>query len=132
MTPFPARPSLNLNRHYALLFVAMTAVLLFGAAARSGPDTPHRLPATLSADTMTVEVEAGQPLIMDLPSRYGGRPIQAYRIARAPALASVAGESLLWITRRGDEGQHDIALLAQTADAPADTVWVQVNVSSTE
>ncbi len=81
---------------------------------------------------MTVEVEAGQPLITDLPSRYGGRPIRAYRIARAPALASVAGESLLWVTRSDDEGQHHIALLAQTVDAPADTVWVRVNVNPAE
>lgn len=131
MTHLRARSFLKMDHFRALLFAAMSAVLLLTLAFRNAPDVTPR-PAMSPADTMTVEVEAGQPLITDLPSRYGGRPIRAYRIARAPALASVAGESLLWVTRPGDEGQHDIALLAQTVDAPADTVWVRVNVSAAE
>ena len=138
MTPLPAFTLSNMDHRPALLVAALNAVLLFGLAFQNPPDAtsptdPTALPAGISrADTMTVQVEAGQPLITDLPSRYGGRPIRAYRIARAPALASVAGESLLWVTRSGDEGQHDIALLAQTVNAPADTVWVRVNVTPPE
>ena len=115
-----------------LLLVAVGAALVSGLAFQPSPDATTPVRPAVPADTMTVEVEAGQPLITDLPSRYGGRPIRAYRIARAPALASVAGESLLWITHPGDVGQHDIALLAQTVDAPPDTVWVRVNVNPAE
>ena len=144
MTPLPAFTLSNMDHRSALLFAALSAVLLFGLAFQHPSDAAPPLdsvslpdaaspPASIShADTMTVQVEAGQPLITDLPSRYGGRPIRAYRIARAPALASVAGESLLWVTRPGDKGQHDIALLAQTVNAPADTVWVRVNVTPPE
>ena len=115
-----------------LLLVAVGAVLLSGLVFQPSPDAMAPVRPVAPPDTMTVEVNAGQPLITDLPSRYGGRPIRAYRIARAPALASVAGESLLWITRPGDVGQHDIALVAQTVDAPADTVWVRVNVTAAQ
>lgn len=116
----------------AIFCLGLALLLTFTLALYPPPDASAVSTASAShpADTLSVDVEAGRPLITDLPSRYRGQPIRAYRIARAPALASVAGQSLLWITRSEDVGQHEIALLAQTSRAPADTVWVRVNVKA--
>jgi len=121
-----ARPAI-LCLILALVLTSMLALYALPAASATSAS-----PAAHRADTLTVNVEAGRPLITDLPSRYRGQPIRAYRIARAPALASVAGQSLLWITASEDVGQHDIALLAQTSGPSADAVWVRVNVQPDE
>jgi len=54
--------------------------------------------------------------------------VSRYELIRGPALSSVAGRSLLWVTRPDDTGRHQIDLVAEADGYPVDTVRVEISV----
>lgn len=89
---------------------------------------PARHQAQSVGDTLTVRVDAGEPLIASLPPTVGGEPVERYRLLRAPALASVAGRSLLWVTRPDDAGTQHLRIAAHGTSTPPDTLHIEVVV----
>jgi hypothetical protein len=100
------------------------------APAVAAPATarPAERRAQAMQDTLTVRVDAGEPLIASLPPTVGGEPVDRYRLLQAPALASVAGRSLLWVTRAQDAGTHHLPIAAHGTSTPPDTLHVEVVV----
>ncbi|NBC86662.1 MAG: hypothetical protein GVY25_10775 [Bacteroidetes bacterium] len=96
-------------------------------AIRPVPERPLSR-AVADRDTLRQTVQAGESLILTLPGQVNGRPVSRYELIRGPALSSVAGRSLLWVTRRGDTGRHQIDLVAEADGSPVDTVRVEISV----
>jgi len=122
-------------RHKMLLTLISSAVgvLILGFtvkpadAIRPGPERP--LPrAVADRDTLRQTVQAGESLILTLPEQVNDRLVSRYELIRGPALSSVAGRSLLWVTRPDDTGRHQIDLVAEADGSPVDTVRVEVSV----
>ena len=58
------------------------------------------------ADTVFVEVMAGETLIFALPDSLSEEKVDSWRVVKAPAYSSVANRSFLWKTRKEDRGLH--------------------------
>lgn len=120
------------NRTLLTLLTSVVALVVFSAMdplsnCESCSQRPSAPPVAV-VDTLAESVQAGEALIVVLPETVGERPAEEYRIHQAPALASVAGRSLLWVTRAGDTGSHQIILSARMQGGDVDTLWVNVDV----
>lgn len=108
--------------------------------AHAEPDDAKKTPAaggrstwSAAAQSREYRVPAGETLIVALPAAFdrdtlGTQPVQAYALLRAPALSDVADRSFAWRTRPQDAGRHRILLEASFADAPPDTLALDVTV----
>ncbi|HHP7238258.1 hypothetical protein [Longibacter sp.] len=116
-----------------MLVSSAVGVLILGftvgpaGAVRHGHERPVPR-AVADRDTLRQTVQAGKSLILTLPERINDRPVSRYYLIRGPALSSVAGRSLLWVTRPEDTGLHRIDLIAEADGSPIDTVRVKVSV----
>lgn len=94
-------------------------------APRVAPLAPS---ATGTRDTLRPSVEAGNPLILNLPTELESRTVDRYALIRGPALSGVAGYSFTWITRSVEPGTYDVLLRANHPDASPDTLVLHVEV----
>jgi hypothetical protein len=124
---------------YRVLVPTLAAVLLGlagpgDASAPKGlePSAPSRVasPPSRPPDTVRAATDAGVPLTLTLPETVKGRPVARYSLLRGPALSGVAGRSFVWIPEGAAPGSHHVLLRADAADAPPDTLVVQIDVRS--
>ena len=79
-----------------------------------------------ASDTLRYQVRAGQPLLVALPPRAGGRDA-AYSVVSAPAMSWLVDRSFFWQTLATERGVMPV-LLRQTA-AEADTLVLLVEIT---
>lgn len=96
------------------------------------PSAPPRVasPPSRPPDTVRATADTGVPLTLTLPETVNGRPVARYSLLRGPALSGVAGRSFTWIPEGAAPGPHHALLQADAADAPPDTLVVQIDVRS--
>ena len=94
------------------------------------PDADLRVAATIVPlrDTVRASAKRGTPLILTLPAKLNGRPVERYSLLRGPALSGVAGRSFTWIPEGAGPGIHEALLRAHAPDAPPDTLVAQINL----
>ncbi len=78
-------------------------------------------------DTLHTSAEPGTPLTLTLPATLNGQSVIRYTLLRGPALSGVAGRSFTWIPEGAAPGTYQALLRAESADAPSDTLVVQIN-----
>lgn len=130
-------------------FLRPVVVLLFAALSGGGvagtlpaindaaavdlvPTAFHRVAkiGPTAADTLTYQVTTGEVFITDLPPSLDANTVDAYAIIRAPAMSWLVDRSFFWRTAATDAGTHAIRLRADLADAPPDTLTLQIDVTS--
>jgi hypothetical protein len=119
---------------FSLGALALVGVALAGAAppserAARGPWSPEPTETTAetaAGDTLRYQVRAGQPLLVALPSRAGGREA-AYSVVSAPAMSWLVDRSFFWQTIPTERGLMPV-LFRQTA-AEADTLVLLVEIT---
>lgn len=81
---------------------------------------------TAAGDTLRYQVRAGEPLLVALPPRAGGREA-AYSVVSAPAMSWLVDRSFFWQTIPTERGVMPV-LLRQTA-LSADTLVLLVEIT---
>ncbi len=129
---------MQLSRLTGLVLVG-AALLALGVgdpprASRSlEPDTelwvaPTKTPVGPPVDTLRPSVEAGEPLILDLPAELDASPVSQYSLIQGPSLSGVAGHSFTWVTHSVEPDTYEVTLQANRPDASPDTLWLHVEV----
>ena len=116
--------------------IALVGAPLLGAAfpaerADVGASSPERTSVLAAAsptvaDTLRYQVRAGQPLLVALPSRAGGREA-TYAVVSAPAMSWLVDRSFFWQTLPSERGLLPV-VFRQTA-ATADTLVLLVEIT---
>ena len=111
------------------LLVLVVLGLAASASAQRAPTFNAYLEAeTARGDTLRYGVRAGEPLILSLPGRIGGVPVE-YMLDEAPALSWLVDRSFLWQTRANDRGTTAIRLRLRTQDRTDQVVVLLVEVT---
>ena len=63
---------------------------------------------TTVADTVFMEINAGEALIFSLPESLSMEIVDTWRLMKAPAYSQLASRSFLWQTRKTDRGLHTL------------------------
>lgn len=112
----------------ALLSLGLTGISV------SKPSTAPRVAAVETGlpppDTLRSSATTGTPFIRSLPGRINETPVSRYVILDGPALSGVAGRSFTWIPTDAQPNTYDVHLQALHADAPADTLVLQITLES--
>lgn len=100
-----------------------------GIAPPHGVSNLERLPTTSSAqDTLRNRVRGGEILIVALPGELGGKLVERYSIARAPALSWLVDRSFMWRTLPADSGTREVLVHAVIDSVTVDTLVVSILV----
>lgn len=118
------------------LVLLSTALLGFGRApfpsAPLEPDTDPWVaqgsPSEVPVDTLRPTVEAGESLILSLPSQLASAPVTQYSLIRGPSLSGVADQSFTWMTHSVEPDTYDALLQATRSQAPPDTLLLRIEV----
>lgn len=126
-----------LARLTGLLLLA-SAVLALGVGEPSSssplePDTdpwvaPSGSTVIPPVDTLHPTVEAGEPLILSLPTELDASPVSQYSLIQGPSLSGIADHSFTWMTHSVDPGTYEVMLEATRPDASPDTLLLRVEV----
>lgn len=95
------------------------------------PAAHHRVAniGPTAPDTLRYQVTAGTVFITDLPPSLDAGPVESYAIIRAPSMSWLVDRSFFWRTATADAGTHSIRLRAEAANAPPDTLVLQIDVT---
>ena len=111
----------------AALLVAVAPAERAAASAWS-PERTAAAPISepVVADTLRYQVRAGQPLLVSLPSRVGGREA-TYGVEVAPAMSWLVDRSFFWQTLASERGE--VAVVFRQTAAAEDVLVLLVEVT---
>ena len=117
----------------SLVRTVLFAALLAGAApaerATAPASSPERSPGRAAgavSDTLRYQVRAGQPLLVSLPARVGGREA-TYGVEVAPAMSWLVDRSFFWQTLASERGE--VAVVFRQTAAAEDVLVLLVEVT---
>lgn len=99
------------------------------------PNIDPRVASDLSSvvergDTLRPSIEAGDPLLLALPTQLEGAPVDHYALIQGPSLSGVAGHSFTWMTQSVEPGTYDVLLRAVRPESSPDTLVLRVEVQN--
>ena len=77
------------------------------------------------ADTLRYQVRAGQPLLVSLPARVGGREA-TYGVESAPAMSWLVDRSFFWQTLASERGEMTVVFRQSAAAEDVLVLLVEV------
>jgi hypothetical protein len=80
------------------------------------------------AETLSYVVQSGEVLIFNLPTSFGTRRMERYRLKKAPALSWLVDRSYFWRTLSKDVGEHTLIFEATTTGSTVEEIYVVVDV----
>ncbi len=98
------------------------------SALRSYGDTTQTGQPAVRAETLSYVVQSGEVLIFNLPTSFGPRRMERYRLKQAPALSWLVDRSYFWRTLAKDVGEHTLIFEATTAGSTVEDIYVVVDV----
>jgi len=79
-------------------------------------------------DTVRATAKPDTPLVLSLPTKLNGQPIERYSLLQGPALSGVVGRSFTWIPDGAEPGTHEALLQTHAPDVPPDTLVLQIDL----
>jgi|GEM_PF-2159658 len=95
---------------------------------RSYTDTTLSGHRAVPAETLSYVVQSGEVLIFNLPSSFGTRRMERYRLKQAPALSWLVDRSYFWRTLSKDVGEHTLIFEATAVGSTLEDIYVVVDV----
>lgn len=80
------------------------------------------------ADTLHLQVRAGEPLLATLPARHQGQPA-SYRLVRGPALSWLVDRAFYWRTLPSESGAMPVLVRRVAPGVEPDTLVLMVRVA---
>ncbi|MDX1440397.1 MAG: hypothetical protein R3284_10895 [Rubricoccaceae bacterium] len=83
--------------------------------------------SAVQPDTLFQTVQAGEPLIVQLPEAFQGQPVE-YRVIQAPALSWLVDRSFYWRTLPSERGTLPVLIERTVRGLPSDTLVLMVEI----
>lgn len=83
--------------------------------------------SAVQADTLFQSVQAGEPLIVQLPATFQGAPAQ-YELYDAPALSWLVDRSFYWRTLSSERGSLPILITRRVQGLPESILVLMVDI----